>query len=229
MINAIAIDDEPLALVVIREFCSLHGDLKLLKTFTNTIEAAKYLHDFPVDLIFLDIQMPQNGLDFYRTHGNGRMVIFTTAFSEYAVEGFNVDAIDYLLKPFARERFDQAVDRAREYVQLSERSGSRSPAIFVRSEYRLIKIDTAQIDYIETMDDYLKIHAGGDKPVITKMNMKKVMEMLDPKEFIRIHRSYLVQLRKIVSVRGRNVEVAGVKLPIGDKYEADFRNRFLQP
>src|ERR1700757_192638 len=121
MINCIAIDDEPLALEILQEFCSKVPLLQLQKTFTDTSEAAKYLKSFPVDLLFLDIQMPDiSGIDFYKLHGENRMTIFTTAFSEYAVEGFNLNAIDYLLKPFTIERFQQAVAKATEYISFRQ-------------------------------------------------------------------------------------------------------------
>lgn len=226
MIQCIAIDDEPLALVVIEEFCRSHGDIKLLKTFTNTKEAADFIRRFPVDLLFLDIQMPQNGLDFYRAHGAGRMVIFTTAHREYAVEGFNVDAIDYLLKPVDKIRFDTAVRRAVEHFQLSRKTPLKEAAIFVRSEYRLVKVELAEIVYIETMDDYLKIHVASGKPVLTKMNMKAMMEKLDPGEFMRIHRSYIVPMRKVSAVRGKHAEIGTVRLPVGESYEEAFMRRF---
>lgn len=226
MINCVAIDDEPLALLVVSEFCGTHPDLSLCRTFTGTREAEVYLKKYPVDLLFLDIQMPESGIDFYRRCGGDRMVIFTTAFSEYAVEGFHLDAIDYLLKPFEKARFDLAIQRAREYHQFIHRSHTRPSLLFVRSEYRLVRIETPEIEYIETMDDYLKIHLKDRKTVITKMNMKNVMEKLDPQEFVRIHRSYIVPIKKVTAVRNRHAEVSGRKIPIGDSYEQHFRERF---
>lgn len=226
MIRCIAIDDEPLALVVISELCAKQEDVELVRTFTSASEAARYLRNFPVDLLFLDIRMPQNGIEFYRQHGQGKMVIFTTAYSEFAVDGFNVDAIDYLLKPVEQARFDVAIGRAREYYQFLNKTQTKNPALYVRSEYRLVKIETDLIDYIETMDDYLKIHIEGRKTVLTKMNLKNLMEKLDGDAFVRIHRSYVVPLKKTTSVRNREVEVAGVRLPIGESYMAAFRERF---
>src|SRR5688572_30167543 len=155
MINCIAIDDEPLALEIIENFCSQISFLNLERTFTDTGEAAKYLKKFPVDLLFLDIQMPgRNGLEFCKEFCDEKMVIFTTAFSEYAVEGFNLNAIDYLLKPVEFIRFRQAAIKAEEYYNyshISERKDHRY--LFVRSEYSLVKIAFSDIAYIETLDD----------------------------------------------------------------------------
>jgi DNA-binding LytR/AlgR family response regulator len=224
MINCIAIDDEPLALVVLETFCSRIPFLQLHKTFTDTREAAKFLRKFPVDLLFLDIQMPdQTGIDFYKEHGQGKMVIFTTAYSDYAVEGFNLSAMDYLLKPIEFPRFQQAVNKAQEYYNYIHESESREHAhLFVRSEYSLVKIDFRDIEFIETLDDYLKIHTTGKKPLLTKMNLKNIMGKLNPKKFIRVHRSYIVPLDKIVSVRGKTIKLNDIEIPIGVKFEEDF-------
>src|SRR5436190_19925657 len=199
MISCIAIDDEPLALDIIQSFCSQVPFLKLEKTFTDTTEAAKFLRKFPVDLLFLDIQMPDiNGIDFYKQHGHNKMVIFSTAFSEYAVEGFNVNAIDYLLKPVEPSRFLQAARKAKEFYDYTHSSADEQHrALFVRSEYSLVKIPFSEILYIETLDDYIRIHMLGKKPVLTKMNLKNVMSKLDPKEFVRVHRSYIIPLSSI--------------------------------
>lgn len=223
MLNCIAIDDEPLALVIIEEFCSQVPYLKLHKTFTDTSEAAKYLRKFPVDLVFLDIQMPdENGIAFYRNHAKEKMVIFTTAYSEYAVEGFTLNAVDYLLKPIEQGRFIQAAHKASEFFNYLHAASSQQRYLFVRSEYSLVKIAFSDIEYIETLDDYLKIHVQGKKTVLTKMNLKNVMSKLDSNEFIRIHRSYIVPLSRIQSVRGKAVQLPGTELPIGIKFEEEF-------
>jgi DNA-binding LytR/AlgR family response regulator len=228
MISCIAIDDEPLALEIIESYCKRHPALRLLKTFTDTSEASRFLRKFPVDLLFLDIQMPdQNGIEFYRENGEGKMVIFTTAYSEYAVEGFNVSAVDYLLKPVEHSRFIHAVDKAVEYFNYTHSSGNQDLRfLFVRSEYSLVKIPFSQIEYIETLDDYLKIHQAGKKPTLTKMNLKNIMSRLDPREFIRVHRSYIVPLSKIVSVRNKIIRLAETEIPIGAKFEEEFFSNY---
>ena len=224
MINAIAIDDEPLALDIIEAYCGGFAEINLMRTFTDTSEAARFLRKFPVDLLFLDIQMPdQNGIEFYREHGDGRMVIFTTAFSEYAVEGFNVNAIDYLLKPIELGRFRIAIEKASEYFSYTHASeNTQHRYLFVRSEYSLVKIPFQNIHYIETLDDYIKIHLVDRKPVLTKMNLKNVMSKLDAREFIRVHRSYIVPLGKIVSVRNKVINLGNTEIPIGAKFEDEF-------
>jgi DNA-binding LytR/AlgR family response regulator len=224
MINCIAIDDEPLALEIITAHCSRIADLKLLRTFTNTDEAADYLRRFPVDLLLLDIQMPAiNGLAFYRKYGEGKQVVFTTAYSEYAVEGFNISAMDYLLKPIPFERFRKAIDKCGDYLKYLHASEKKEGRfLFVRSEYSLVKIHFDEIAYIETLDDYLRIHLCGKKPVLTKMNLKNVMSHLDPAEFVRVHRSFIVPLGRIQAVRNKTIQMDGVSIPLGSSFEEDF-------
>lgn len=228
MISCIAIDDEPLALDIIEAYCSRVPFLQLQKTFTDTNEAARYLRKFPVDLVFLDIQMPdKNGIDFYKQDAAGKLVIFTTAFSHYAVEGFNVNAVDYLLKPIEFERFLQAANKANEFYQYTHSQGnSASESLFVRSEYSLVKIALSEIEYIETLDDYLRIHIEGKKPLLTKMNLKNVMTKLNPQKFVRVHRSFIVPLDKIQSVRGKIIKLANIDIPIGIKFEEEFFERY---
>jgi DNA-binding LytR/AlgR family response regulator len=227
MISCIAIDDEPLALEIIESFCSGMPFLQLHKTFTDTQEAAKYLRKQPVDLLFLDIQMPdQNGMDFYREHAREKMAIFTTAHSNYAVEGFNLSAIDYLLKPIEFGRFAQAAHKAQEYYNYMHSSENKSQNLFVRAEYSLVKIPCSEIEYIETLDDYIKIHLPSKKPVLTKMNLKNVLGKLNPKEFVRVHRSYVIPLSKITSVRGKTIHLGKTEIPIGVKFEEEFFKLF---
>jgi DNA-binding LytR/AlgR family response regulator len=228
MISCIAIDDEPLALEIMTSFCSRVDFLELKKTFTDTQEAARYLRKFPVDLIFLDIQMPdKNGIDFYREHGENKMVIFSTAFSEYAVEGFNLNAVDYLLKPVDYSRFQQAAQKARDYFNYTHSSDQNDQKfLFVRSEYSLVKIAFGEIRYIETLDDYLKIHIEGKKTVLTKMNLKNMMVKLDQGEFVRVHRSFIVPLSKIRSVRNKTISLPDIDIPVGLKFEEEFFARY---
>lgn len=227
MINCIAIDDEPLALDILETFCSRVSFLKLDKTFTDTSEAARHLKKFPVDLVFLDIQMPDlNGLEFYRLYSKDKMVIFTTAFSEYAVEGFNLNALDYLLKPVEFSRFQQAVNKAQDYYNYLYKSNTTAHQyLFVRSEYSLVKINLDDIQYIETLDDYIKIHVRDKKPVLTKMNLKNVLGKLT-ENFIRVHRSYIVPMDKINSVRGKVIHLENKEIPVGVKFEEAFFKRY---
>jgi DNA-binding LytR/AlgR family response regulator len=229
MIKAIAIDDEVHALQVIEIFCNKANLLLLEKTFNKPNDALKYINKFPVDLLFLDINMPSlNGLDLYKSIKQETMVIFTTAYSEFAVEGFNVNAIDYLLKPFTYERFLQAVQKAVQQYNFQNQSTNQTNPnfIYVRADYSLVKIDTGQILFIEGLDDYLKIHITGQVPVVARMTIKNLLEKLPADNFIRIHRSYVVAFNKIKSVRGKIVLIGDEELSVGNSYEENLL-RFL--
>ena len=224
MIKAIAIDDEPLALNVIK---SLTGNLDLIelkRTFTQGSSAIRYLKQFPVDLLFIDIQMPdKDGIELIKSIDQEIMVIFTTAFSEYAVRGFELNAIDYLLKPIKQKRFDQACLKAIEFYDFKkQKKTSENNFIYVRSEYSLIKILLSDILFFETMDDYIKIHRINAKATLTLLSMKKLLQMLPKEKFIRIHRSYTVQVEKIQAVRSKTVIIQNRKLPIGVTYKKAF-------
>ena len=227
MINCVAIDDEPLALEILETFCAKVPFLKLDKTFTDTKEAAKHLRKFPADLLFLDIQMPDmNGIDFYKLHGADKMVVFTTAFSEYAVEGFTLNAVDYLLKPIEFQRFLQAANKAQDYHNYLHKSNPQEQQyLFVRSEYNLVKIPLSDIIYIETLDDYLKIHVADQKPILTKMNLKNIMDKLSA-DFLRVHRSYIVPMKRIKSVRAKTIYLDAIEIPIGIKFEEEFFKKY---
>jgi DNA-binding LytR/AlgR family response regulator len=224
MIKAIAVDDEPPALKLIENFASKIEFIKLEKTFTSPTEALKYLRKFPADLLFLDIQMPSlTGIDFYKQVNQDTMVIFTTAHSSYAVEGFNLSAIDYLLKPFTFDRFMQAITKAQEYYQFLHRTEKvEQRYIFIRADYKLIKIAISEIEFIEGLDDYLKIHLPGGKTIVARMTMKSMLEKLPAKEFMRVHRSYIVPFSRIETVRNKVIMVHGEEIPIGSSYEEAF-------
>lgn len=227
MLKAIAVDDEPPALKVIESFCSNVAFIELVKTFNKPTEALAYLKRFPVDLIFLDVQMPSiTGIEFYKAVEQNTMVIFTTAFSEYAVEGFNLSAIDYLLKPYTFERFLQAADKAQEFFNYQHLKENNQPYLFIRADYSLIKINLADILYIEGLDDYLKIHLPGKKPVVARMTMKAIMEKLPPNDFIRVHRSFIIPFSRIESVRNKMIQLGGQEIPIGTSYEEEFFRLF---
>lgn len=218
MITCIAIDDEPLALQLINEYASKIPFLQLHKTFTNPDEANSWLQQNEVDLLFLDIQMPDiNGVQFYKSLTKKPLVIFTTAYSEFAVEGFNVDAVDYLLKPFEYDRFLKAAYKANEYIDFLSNQELQLASIFVKVDYQLMKINLKDIDLIEGLDDYIRIHTK-PRPVLTLMTLKSLQEKLHPKEFVRIHRSYIVPFSKIESFGKNKVKVAGKDIPIGSSY-----------
>lgn len=230
MLTAIAIDDEPPALMIVQQFANQCGLVDLQKTFTKPTEAIKYLHKFPVDVVFLDIKMPSvSGLDLFKEVPESTQVIFTTAYSEYAVEGFNLKAADYLLKPFSYERFVQAVEKVKHMADLlraSEEKGSSH--MLVRADYSLIKINFSDIAYVEGLDDYVKIHLVTGKMVVARMTMKKILERLPATGFVRVHRSFIVPLGKIESVRNKTIFLPGAQVPLGASYEDEFLSKYKQ-
>lgn len=218
MINCIAIDDEPLALQVIKEYCDKISFLELQETFTNPEKAKTFLKEEKVDLIFMDIQMPDcNGVELYKSLQNKPAVVFTTAYKDFAVEGFNVDAIDYLLKPFDYARFLKAVYKTKEYLEFLSSKDLELSSIFVKVNYELMKINLKDIDLIEALDDYIKIHIKL-QPVLTLMTLKGIQEKLPAKEFIRVHRSYIIPINKIEKFNRQKITVAGKEVPVGSSY-----------
>lgn len=224
MIKAIALDDEPLALKVIESFCSRIDYIQLEKTFTQTSEAHKYLRKQPIDLIFLDIQMPtQSGMAFYKEIEQDIMVIFTTAYSEYAIEGFNVSATDYLLKPFSFDRFLTAVEKVKgQYEIKNQLQTTEQSYLFIRADYSLNKILISDILFIEGLDDYLKIHIENQKTIVARMTMKSILEKLPANEFARVHRSFIVPISKVNKIRNRVIFIKEEEIPLSSTYEEDF-------
>lgn len=218
MIHCIAIDDEPLALQLVAEYCQRISFLRLDKTFTNTDEAFAYLSENTVDLLFLDIQMPDiNGVQFYKNLSKKPPVIFTTAFKDYAVEGFNVDAVDYLLKPFEYDRFLKACYKAKEYIEFLSSQELQLNSIFVKVNYEIMKINLKDVDLIEALDDYIKIYIP-PSPVLTLMTLKNIAEKLPSRDFIRVHRSFIVPIAKVEKFSKSKLWVKGKEIPIGSSY-----------
>jgi DNA-binding LytR/AlgR family response regulator len=228
MINAIAIDDEPLALTVLQLLCNKSESIHLQKTFTQPTEAVKYLRKFPADLIFCDIQMPSmTGLSLVRSLQQNTMVIFTTAFSEYAAVSYELSAIDYLLKPINQKRFTQAIAKALEYFDYIHRKDQGADKhIFIRADFSLAKIPLADILYIEGLADYLKIYIKDRKTIVARMPMKDMMGKLPSADFIRVHRSFILPFSKIEVVRGTTIFIGDKEFPVGRTYAEDFFNRY---
>ena len=235
MIRVIAIDDEPLALQQLAAYISKVPFLELAGLCQSALEAREMLDRESVDAIFCDINMPDlNGMDFVKSLSAPPLIVFTTAYAEYAIEGFKVDAVDYLLKPFGLQDFQRAANRLRNRlspgtpeVPPAVGGGSDDGSLFVKTDYRVVKIAIADIRYVEGMSEYLKLHVDGQpKPIITLMAMKKLEEVL-PGNFMRIHRSYIVNLDKIREVnKNRIILDTDTYLPIGDIYREQF-NKFL--
>ena len=240
MIRCFAIDDEPLALKQIVSYISQVPFLELAGQFMSAAEARQALGKEQPDVLFIDINMPDlNGMDFVRSLVIAPLVVFTTAYSEYAVEGYKVDAVDYLLKPFSLEDFQRAALKVKAQYELRKQSqGSVPPTdtddvMFVKAEHRIINICISDIVYIEGMSEYLRIHLDNHpKPVVVLLAMKKMEERL-PQHFMRIHRSYIINLKKIKEVgKGRVImrppigssSAEDLYLPIGDLYRDAFND-----
>ncbi len=225
MIRALAIDDEPLALSIIESFCSQLDYIDLQKTFTKPNEALKHLKKFPVDLLFLDIHMPSlTGIDFYKQIEQNTLVVFCTAHSQYAVEGFNLNALDYLLKPFTFERFKQAAEKAKDYF--AQNDNLKADYIFIRADYSLQKINLEDILYIEALDDYLKIYLHQQKTIVARMTMKLMLEKLPSSDFIRVHRSFIVPIKKVNTIRNKTIYLLDKSIPIGNSYDEEVQKIF---
>ena len=229
-----AIDDEPLALQQIVAYIGKVPFLELAAQCQSALEAKAFLEKDTVDAIFCDINMPDlNGMDFIKSLTVPPLVVFTTAYSEYAVEGFRVNAVDYLLKPFGLQDFQRAANRLKERLESSGASGSvvggfaadtNDDTIFLKTEYRIVKVSISDIRYVEAMSEYLKVYLSSEsKPIITLLSMKKMEERL-PSTFMRIHRSYIINLSKIQEVnKNRVIMDADTYLPIGDLYKEAFQ------
>lgn len=230
MISCIAIDDEPPALKVIESFCKQDSLIELRKTFTSPTEAIHYLDNYPVDLLFLDINMPSiSGIELLKKLKQPAMVIFTTAHGEFAVEGFNLNAIDFLLKPFSLERFNQSVKKAYDFYNFTQQNTHLAEQfIYIRADYSLNKIKIEDIELIEGLDDYLKIHIKNGKNIVARITMKGILEKLPNTKFKRVHRSFIVPLEKIKSVRKKVIQLEQIEVPIGNSYEEDFINSIKQ-
>lgn len=221
-ITCIAVDDEPLALELMETYILQVPGLHLLRTFTDAVSAWSFIQKNPVDLLFLDIQMPDiSGLQMAKSLEKRKpLVVFTTAFSKYAVEGFNVHAVDYLLKPFEFNRFKEAVDKAVEIKILSEKTPvqAEEKAVFVKSDYQNVRIPTKDIHFIEGFDDYIRIHVDTGKSIYTLMSLKSMLEKLPENEFIRVHRSYIVPINRIQRVFNQQIQLGNKDIPIGKSY-----------
>jgi len=236
MIKCIAVDDEPLALKKLVTYIKKIPYLDLVAQCHSAIEAQKVVEQQDIEAIFLDINMPDlNGLDFAKSldnnHSKGPVMVFTTAYSEYAVEGYKSNAVGYLLKPYGFDEFEAAAQKVRDICEIRQQAATEVSAridddgiIYVKSDYKIVRIDIEHICYIEAMSEYLRISCEGkDKPVIVLLSMKKIEEHLPSSKFMRIHRSFIVNLDKINEVKKNHVIIEGdISLPIGDNYKDAF-------
>ena len=245
MITCLAIDDEPLALQQLVAYISKVPFLELVAQCQSAVEARAFLENDTVDAIFCDINMPDlNGMDFVKSLAVPPLVVFTTAYSEYAVEGFRVNAVDYLLKPFGLQDFQRAANRLLSRIEEGGRRkentlssdishssfvvppySENDNVLFLKTDYRIVKVSIPDIRYVEAMSEYLKVWIQGEaKPIITLLSMKKMEERL-PDYFMRIHRSYIINLTKIAEVnKNRVIMDSDTYLPIGDMYKDNFQS-----
>lgn len=234
MMTCLAIDDEPLALDLLEDNIKKIPFLKLVKKCANALEANAYLNEQCVDLIFLDIQMPGlTGIQFLQGMSKTPpLVIFITAYEKYALEGYTLDVIDYLLKPVPFERFMKAVNKAHDKFQSRKVVASPTAAadyMFVNSEYNLVRIDFADVGYIEGLKDYVKIFLlSAQRPVITRMSMKLLEATLPGDQFVRVHKSFIVSLSKIASIRKGRISLMKTTIPISEHFKENL-SKFIDP
>ena len=233
IIKCAIVDDEPLAVELLASYVNKIQFLELCGKYTNATDALHGIGEVPVDLLFLDIQMPElNGLELSKMIPENTRIVFTTAFDRYAVDGFRVNALDYLLKPISYADFMEACNKALQWFQLVQQQDEPAAAekeeiksIFVKSEYKLLQINLDDIRYIEGLKDYVKIYTEqSPHPILSLMNMKAIEQMLPASRFIRVHRSFIVQKSKIREIERNRIVFGDVYIPIGDSYKQAFQD-----
>jgi len=227
-IRCLAIDDEPLALNKMTGYISKTPFLKLVGSCRSGFEALEVLSESKVDLMFVDINMPDiNGLDFVKSLHEKPKIIFVTAFSEYAIEGFKLDALDYLLKPVGYGEFLKTANKAKSFFESNSSefadSGNNKEYLFVKSDYRTVRVSVNDIIYIEGMREYVRIHLESSKPLMPLISLKLLEEQLPSDRFMRVHRSYIVNLQKIITIEHNRIVFDGkVYIPVSDQYKEKF-------
>jgi two-component system, LytTR family, response regulator len=222
--RCIIVDDEPLAHEILSDYISKNNSLELVNSYTNPIEAFSSIERDKIELIFLDVQMPElTGIQFLKLLGDKCKVILTTAYPEYALDGYEHNVVDYLLKPISFERFQKACVKLMSNTNNASIEEERIELdhLFVKTEHKIIRIDLSSILYIEGLKDYISIYTATER-ILTLMNMKKVEELLPTKRFIRVHKSYIVSLEKIDSIEKNRIYIAEQGIPIGDTYKEEF-------
>lgn len=228
--KCIAIDDEPVALSVISQFCKRIGDIEL-SVYSDPVVGINRVIETVPDIVFLDIEMNGiSGVELAKSLPEGTCLIFTTAYAQFALDGFELNAIDYLHKPFSFSRFERAVQKAKDLLQmrnLAQKSTLPDVEITVKVEYQNVRIAVSDIQYIEAMDNYIKIYTMDARPVVSQMNLKKILQLLPEEEFVRVHKSYVVPVRKIERFTRKYVILSfkSVELPVGRSYADDFMKR----
>ena len=229
MIKVIAIDDEPLALQLVTGYIAKTPGLNMLGGFDNPLDAMEFMSHEDVDLVFVDIQMPDlTGIEFTRSIASGTKVIFTTAFEKYALEGFRLDVVDYLLKPFSYEEFLKAVQKAQRLIKLEKSALNQVEAnnefLFLKSDYKIKRINFNDILYVEGLKDYVKVFtANSTKPVLSLTTMKLLESKLPESKFLRVHRSFIVNLEKIDTIERSRIVFGKTYIPVSEQYKDRFQ------
>lgn len=228
MIRCLAVDDEPLALDLLVDFIVKVPTLKLISKCDNAIEAMGLLKKTKIDLLFLDIHMPDvNGFQLLKAIEQNPKIIFTTAYSEYGVKGFELDAVDYLLKPFSFERFKKAADKAKKQLESESILEKSDNVLFIKSGYETIKISIPDILFIEALNDYVQIFTK-EKKYLSLVSMKTILDLLPIGEFARVHRSFIIPLKKITRYSSKSVFLTDIKIPIGDSFKQQFQATLIK-
>ncbi len=227
--KCIAIDDEPMALNIISQYCKRFGDIELA-TYSDPIVGIEQVRSTHPDLLFLDIEMGGvNGVELARSLPKGTNLIFTTAYAQFAIDGFELNAVDFLHKPFAYTRFERAVKKVQQVIQTStpEESGEE---IVVKVEYQNVKVSISTIRYVEAMDNYIRIYIDGARPILSQMSMRSMESLLPTEQFMRIHKSYIIARRAIASYTRKQIAIKhdDLQLPIGRTYQAEFQNWIVE-
>lgn len=227
-IKCLIVDDEPLAINVIKNHLTAFDDLEVMGSCGDAVEAFNFIKAQPADLIFLDINMPElNGMEFIRSLEKPPLVIITTAYREYAVEGFELNVFDYLVKPISFPRFVKAVDKVLEHFQIKGSKGSdENDYIFIKVDKKIVKVYYNDILYVESLKDYVRVVTKTENH-ITHQNLGTFTASLPETQFIRIHRSYTISLDKIKALDGNDIEITNKKIPIGRNYQAEIKKRIL--
>lgn len=236
ILRCVLVDDEPLALSLLESYVRKTDSLELCGSYSSAIQAMKSLPEHPVDLLFLDIQMPElNGLEFSRMVSDNTRIIFTTAFEQYAIDGYRVNALDYLLKPISYNDFIEAVNKALQWFELRKKAETPdsvqtslptdSNHIYVKSDYKIVQIELDKILYIEGLKDYIKIYTEDNpRPILSLTSMKTMEEKLPSNRFIRVHRSYIVQKQKIKIIDKGRIVFGKEYIPVSDSYKQELQN-----
>jgi DNA-binding LytR/AlgR family response regulator len=224
--KCLIVDDEPPALKIIKSYIDLVENLSVVASCSNVLQAMEILKKEKVDLLFLDIQMPKlTGIGFVKTLPHPPKIIFTTAYKEYAVDAFDLDAVDYLLKPISLERFLKAVNKITNSSTVTEQimAPSKQGFLYFRSERKMVKVFLDDMVYIESLKDYIKIHRLADKPLMVKQSISTIEAMLPPDLFLRIHRSFIISINKVTAFTPHDVEIGTIEIPIGRQYNSNLK------